>query len=107
MTSNTTIGIDNYFTASQTCISHRTTSDKAASGIDKNLCRTIKQIFRNNGLNDMINHVLADLFTIDIISMLCGNDNRIYAYRNSLLVLNGHLTLTIWAQIGHRPIATP
>src|SRR2546421_9124698 len=97
MTSYAAIGIDDNFAASQTCIGHGTASDKATSGINKNLCCTIKQMFRNNRFNDMINHILADLLTINIVSMLCGNENGIYAYRNSLLVLNSHLTLTVRA----------
>src|SRR5256885_5387190 len=70
VTRHTTIGIYNYFTACKAGIAHRSTCDEATRGVDEIFCGAIKQVSRNNRLNNVLNDIQADLFLVDVVSVL-------------------------------------
>src|SRR5215469_5707654 len=61
----------------------------------------------NNGFNDVLNDVLANLLLINVGSVLSRNDYGIGTYRLPVLVLYGNLAFAIGAQVSHRTGATP
>src|SRR6266436_6534618 len=62
---------------------------------------------RNDGLDDVIEHVLANLLLIHIGGVLGRNNDRINAHWLPMLILHRNLTLAIGTQVSHRAIATP
>ena len=70
MTSHTTIGINDDLAACEAGIAHGAPCDKTARRVDKNLCRTIEQVSRNDGLDDMLDNVQANLLLIYVVRML-------------------------------------
>src|SRR5947209_16265789 len=101
MTGHATIGIDDNLAPGQASIAHRAASDKASGGINEDSGVAVEHMGRDGGLNNMLDDIIANLLWIHIVRVLRRNDHRINPDGTSIFILNGHLTLAIWAPIRH------
>ena len=64
----------------------------------------VKKVLRDNLLDDLLQDLLPELLRRDLLSVLCGDDDRVHAQRDSratvLLVLDGDLGLRVGAEPG-------
>ena len=62
----------------------------------------IKEVFRDNSLNDLLQYLFPELLRRHFLSVLCGNHDRVHAKRDSraavLLVLDRDLGLRVGAE---------
>ena len=105
MTCVSAVGVNDNFTSGQTCVTCRTTDDKTSGGIDIDLGRLVHHTLGNDGQNDLALDILADLLGADLITVLRGNDNGIYANGLAVLIIfNGNLGFAVGAQIFERAV---
>ena len=99
MTSHTAIGINNNLTASKTAVPLWATDNKLTSWVDEILGFLAEKFSRNNSLDYILNHILANLLQSNAFIMLSRDNNSINSYRLAILIGNSNLSLAIWAEI--------
>ena len=102
MTSITAVSIHNNLTSSQARVTLRAANYKATGWIDEEFRLIIQILGWDNCFNYLFNHITMNLFISRFWVMLGRNNYRIHAHWLVIfIVLNGHLRLSIWSQIGN------
>ena len=97
------VGVNDDLTAGQAGVALRSADHKAAGGIDIDLGVLVQQLSRNGGLDDQLNHILADLLQRSLGAMLGGQHHRIHAHGlAALIVLHRDLGLAVGTQVVHQ-----
>jgi hypothetical protein len=119
----TAISVDDDLATSQASITLRTTNDKATRGLNLKKARSVstarlhtkhrfhtymidgpivKEVLRDNLLDHLLQYLLPELLRRDLLSVLCGNDDRVDAQGDRratvLLILDRDLGLRVGAE---------
>ena len=96
------VGVHDDLTAGQAGIALRAAHNKAAGGVDVVLGILVQQLGRDGGLDDLFHHVCPQLLHAHALAVLAGDDHGVHAHGLVVLVvLHGHLTLAVRAQVVH------
>ena len=105
VTACSAVGVDDDLTAGKTCIALGSADDETTGGIDVDL----GVIVDHGGINNGIDHVFADIFMdlllCDFRIMLCGDNDRIKAYRMIILIIfHRDLGLSVGTKVRKRTV---
>src|SRR5713101_5280982 len=95
MASHTAIGINDDLAAREASITHGAPGYETACWVNKKPGGVIEQVSGNDRLDDMLDHVQANLLLIYIIGMLRRDNNSIDTHWTTIFILYGDLALTI------------
>ena len=99
------VGIHDDLAPGQAGIGGGAAADKAAGGVHIDLRLAVQQLGRNSGLDDQLDHILADLLQRHVRAVLGGQHHGIHADGLAVLVvLHGDLGLAIGTQIVHQAL---
>ena len=93
------VSVDDDLAARESRVSLRSADDELARRIHEILRIRRQKLCRDDDLDDLLDHVLADRFQIDFRIMLRRNDDGIDGDGLPILVTHGHLRLAVGAQI--------
>ena len=93
------IGIYNNLTTGKTGIARGATQHKASCGIDIDLGLTVKELGGNDGLDDMLQNIGADLLQRHVGAMLRRNHNRVHSRRLAINIFYRYLRLSVGTKI--------
>ena len=103
VTGKAAVGVNNDLSAGQTRVADGAADDESAGGIDKNL-GIPEQLRRNDGIDHIRDHILADLLARHIGVVLGRYDDRVHTHCLAVLILHGHLRFAVGTQIGQRAV---
>ena len=98
MARETAVGINDDFSSGQSRVADGTADNESSGGIDENLCIN-KHIRRDNGLDNIFDHILADLLERNVGIVLCGNDYGVNILCLAVLIFHGYLGFAVGTEI--------
>lgn len=105
----TTVGVDDDLAASQTGVTLGTTDDEETRGLDVVDSLVIKVLSGDGSLDDLLEDLLAELLSGDILRVLSRDDDGVDADGDNgtvvVLVLDGDLGLGVGAEPGEGAVA--
>lgn len=85
------VRIDDDFTSRKPAVAVRSADNEPARGVDENLCIVVDKVFGDCGFYDLFDNIFSYLFLRYVGVVLCGNDNRIDAFHNAVVIFDGNL----------------
>lgn len=109
MSTPSTVGVDDDFTSSDTCVSLWSANDESAGGLDVVDGAFIKESFGDDGFDDMFHDLCSEVFGCDFLGVLGGDDDGVYSQgdemtRGILTVFNSDLCFSRLADLTERGI---
>ena len=98
------VRVDDDLAARQARVALRSADDELARRIDEDLRRIRQEFGRHDGLDDMLDEVLADLFELDILVVLRRDDDRVDGDRLAIFIEHRDLRLAVRTKIGERAV---
>ncbi len=99
------VGVHDDLAAGQTGIGGGTAADKAAGGVHIDLRLAVQQSGGHGGLDDQLDHILADLLQRHVGAVLGGQHHGIHADGLAVLaVFHGDLGLAVGTKIVHQAL---
>ncbi len=97
MSTPSTIGVDDDFTSSDTCVSLRSTNDESAGGLDVVDSAFIKETLGDDCFDDFFHDLFSEVFGGDFLGVLSGDDDGVYSQgdemaRGILTIFNSNLS---------------
>ena len=93
------VSVDDDLSAGQAGVAHGTADDEASGGVDEEFRIRGDQVRGNDGLDDGLDHSLAESIDGDVGAVLRGDDDRGHALHAAVLVVfDGDLALAVRAQ---------
>ncbi len=100
VTAHAAVGIDDDLAAGEAGVPVGSADDETASGIDVVFGFAVHHVGGDDGIDDVLANVFAELFGGDIFAVLRGDDNGVDADGLVVHVFHGNLALAIGAEIG-------
>jgi len=92
------VGVDDDLSAGGSGIAPAAAEDEGAGRIDQNLGLLVEQLRINDRLDDLVDDQLAQLLLGDVLGVLGGDDDRIHAGDDAVVILGGDLRLAVRSQ---------
>ena len=99
MTGVSAVGVNDNLSAGKTGIACGSANDKSAGGVYVDLSLGIHKLSRNDGLDNELDHILADLGELNVSRVLSGDYYGVNANGFAVVVLNRHLSLSVGTEI--------
>ena len=96
MAAHSSVGIDNDLASGQSSIALGATDHKTTGWINEISGTRVDPIQWDDPFNGSLDQGLANLFVLNVSSMLGGDNNCIYPDRTIALILNRNLGLRVW-----------
>src|SRR5260370_31346632 len=96
MAAHSSVGIDDDLASGQSSIALRATDHKTTGWINEVTRTRVDPIQWDEPFDGSLDQGLANLFVLNVSSMLGGDDNSIYPNRTIALLLNRNLVLRVW-----------
>ena len=101
------VGVHDDLAAGQAGVALRAADNETTGGVDVVLGILVQQTCGNGGLNDQLDHILADLLQLHLGAVLGGDNHGVHAAGlAALIVLHGDLGLSIGTEIVHQTLLT-
>ena len=104
MTGDAAVGVDQNLPAGQSAVAGGTTGDEPPAGVHQDLGVRVKQVSGDDLFDNVLGDVLLDLLVGGFRVVLGADDHGVDPGGDSMMVLNGHLRLAIWPEVGNDPL---
>ena len=96
MSTPTTVGVDDDFTTSDTCVSLRSTNDESAGRLDVVDGALVEETLGDDWFDDVFHDLFTEVFGGDFLGVLGGDDDGVYSQgdemaRGVLTIFNSDL----------------
>src|SRR5512136_3059502 len=97
MTSEASVGINNYFASCQSGVGKCSTNDKPARSVYDVSCLVVQHVGGYHVLNHLIDYVFSHLLPVSSVCMLRRNYYSSHSGWFSLTILYSNLRLAVWS----------